>query len=257
MEFKIAAQMYTLRDHMQTPEQMKETIKKVKDMGYNAVQISGIGNVDEIKAKAIADITKELRLKVCATHISLDQLQNEIDWVIKFHKLWDCKYVGIGSMSDEYRISKEKYIEFARMANKIGKKLKENDLVFIYHNHRFEFEKFEDKIGMDILYEYFDPKYVQFEIDTYWIQAGGAKPAEWIRKVDGRMKVVHFKDMTIKNNEQIFGEIGSGNLDWDEIIKACKETKVEWAAVERDSGDKDAFLSLKESYDYLYSKGLE
>lgn len=257
MDFKIAAQMFTLREYMQTPEDMKETLKKVKDMGYKAVQISGIGNVDETKANAIADITKELRLKVCATHISLDQLQNEIDWVIKFHKLWDCKYVGIGSMSDEYRISKEKYIEFAQMANKIGQKLKENNLVLIYHNHRFEFEKFENKVGMEILYEYFDPQYVQFEIDTYWIQAGGANPSEWIRKVDGRMGVVHFKDMAIRNNEQIFGEIGSGNLDWDEIIKACKETDVEWAAVERDSGDKDAFLSLKESYDYLHSKGLE
>ncbi|SHI02634.1 hypothetical protein [Clostridium grantii] len=47
---------------------------------------------------------------------------------------------------------------------------------------------------MDILFESFDHRYVQFELDTYWVQQGGCTPQDWIPKVDGRMGVVHFKD---------------------------------------------------------------
>ena len=106
---------------------------------------------------------------------------------------------------------------------------------FIYHNHAFEFEKFDGVTGLDILLEASDPEAFHFELDTYWIQAGGANPVTWIEKVAGRMKVVHFKDMgNAGANEPVMAEVGEGNLEWPEIIAACRKTGVEYAAVEQD-----------------------
>jgi sugar phosphate isomerase/epimerase len=104
---------------------------------------------------------------------------------------------------------------------------------------------------MDCLYKTFDPRYVQFEIDTYWIQAGGCNPEEWIYKVDKRMDVVHFKDYQMKGNEPRFCEIGEGNLNWNNIIKACKETAVKYVFVEQDSFTDDPIASLRLSYEFL------
>ncbi|SHH42295.1 sugar phosphate isomerase/epimerase family protein [Clostridium grantii] len=257
MNFTIAAQMFTLRDYMTTPENMRETFKRVRNMGYTAIQMSGMGDVDEVKAKYIKELAEEFELTICVTHVGLNLLKENLDWAIEFHKMWNCEYVGLGALPEECRRSKETYIEFATMMNDIGKKLSEAGLKLVYHNHDFEFIKYDGKTGMDILFESFDPRYVEFELDTYWVQQGGCSPQDWIRKVDGRMGVVHFKDMGIlSNREHYFAEIGSGNLDWDKIIAACDETQVKWAAIERDRGEKDPFESLEESIKFLKSKGL-
>ena len=80
----------------------------------------------------------------------------------------------VGSMPSEYQ-SVKGYQAFVRSIGN-GKKLADNGLQFIYHNHHFEFMKFDGVLGMDILLNESDPEAFGFEIDTYWVQAGGANP---------------------------------------------------------------------------------
>jgi sugar phosphate isomerase/epimerase len=250
---KIAAQLYTVRDFTQTPAEIEKTLKKVKKIGYNAVQISGFGPIEPENLK---DLVDEIGLEICATHIGFDRLKNDLDNVIKEHKLWNCKQVGLGIMPEEYRKSAESIRKFLQEIAPIAKKLKENGLQFIYHNHNVEFAKYGPKTGMDILLEESDPEFFDFEIDTYWIQAGGANPVEWIRKVKNRMDVVHFKDMTVKGWDPQMAEIGEGNLNWPKIIKACRENNVEWACVEQDVCQRNPFESLAISLHNLKGMGL-
>src|SRR5690606_14114530 len=118
-----------------------------------------------------------------------DSLLGEMDQVIAKHKLWDCRYVGLGGLPTSFRDTREGYEAFAKQASEFGKALQEAGLTFIYHNHDFEFAKYEGATGMDILFNSSETGAVDFELDVYWVQAGGADPIEWIRKVDGRMKV--------------------------------------------------------------------
>jgi sugar phosphate isomerase/epimerase len=185
------------------------------------------------------------------THTPYERLKNDTEAVIMEHKLWNCKYIGLGSMPMEYRGSKEGFLAFARESNQIAKRIYDAGLQFAYHNHNFEFEKFDGITGMEILLNETDPEAFGFIIDTYWVQAGGANPVEWIRKVAGRMGVVHLKDMAIINSQQAFAEIGQGNLNWASIIKACRDTGVSWYAVEQDICLRDPFESLKISLEYL------
>jgi sugar phosphate isomerase/epimerase len=238
----IAAQLYTVRDFIKTPQQVAASFKRIKEIGYNAVQVSGIGPVDNQFVKDTADLEG---LTICATHIGFDRLRDDMDGVISQHKLWNCKYVGIGSMPEVYRGDKEGYIRFAKEASEYGRVLAQHGLTLIYHNHNFEFRKFDDKTGMELLFEESDPKAFHFEIDTYWVQAGGGDPVAWIKKMQGRMAVVHFKDMAIgENSKQIMAEVGEGNLNWRDIITACSEIDAEWCAVEQDICQRDPFESL-------------
>ncbi len=247
-ERTVAAQLYTLRDFLKTPEDIGKALKRVKTIGYNAVQASGIGSVEPQVFKQLAD---EAGVKICASHISYDRLKNDLEAVIQEHKTWDCRYVGLGSMPDQFRSSKDGFMSFAKEFNEISKRIFDRGLKFIYHNHKFEFEKFEGATGMELLLSGTDPEAFGFELDTYWIQAGGANPVEWIKKVEGRMEVVHFKDMAIKNDRQLFAEIGEGNLNWRAIIDVCRDTKVQWYAVEQDECRRDPFESLQMSLEYL------
>jgi len=250
----IGAQLYTIREFTRTPEGIASSMKRVKEMDYNAVQVSGFGPVDHQKVKDIMDAEG---LTICATHIRYDSLKNDLQDVIKQHKLWNCKYVGLGAMPAEYAQSAKGYVEFAKKASEIARVLADNGLRFIYHNHNFEFMKFDGVTGIDILLNETDPEVFDFEIDTYWVQAGGANPVDWIKKVKGRMKVVHFKDMGVDSNRQaMMTEVGEGNINWPEVIKACEEIGVEWALVEQDICKRDPFESLSISLKNLKGFGL-
>ncbi|GGE01750.1 sugar phosphate isomerase/epimerase family protein [Paenibacillus nasutitermitis] len=242
---QIAAQLYTLRDFTKTAEELDASLKKVKAIGYQAVQVSGIGPIDP---DVVLEICQRHGLAICATHVSFDRLRNDLDAVIKEHQAWNCRYVGLGGMPQEFRAGLPGYKEMARILTEIGTKLSAAGLGMIYHNHKFEFEKFEGKAGLEWLLDESQAAYVGFELDTYWVQAGGADPVAWIRKVGQRMKVIHLKDMAIVKDTQVFAEIGEGNMDWQSIIQACRDTGVEWYVVEQDSCPGDPFESLAISY---------
>lgn len=247
-QMTIVAQLYNVRDYTQTPEGIEKTLRKVKAIGYNSIQVSKIGPIDPLRLK---DLAEEIGLTICATHTPYERLKDDLDAVIKEHQLWKCHYIGLGSMPQQFRADLQGFRMFIKEASAIAKKIADHGLSFVYHNHKFEFEKFDGVTGMEVLLNETNPKEFGFIIDTYWIQAGGANPVDWIYKVKGRMGVVHLKDMAIKNNEQIFAEIGEGNLDWPLIIKACRETGVKWYAIEQDKCLRDPFESMAISWKYL------
>lgn len=253
---KIAAQLYTLREYTKTPEGIKDTMHKVSQLGYKAVQLSALGPIDPVKLKEIVDGEG---LYICATHNSFERLRDKTQEVIEEHRLWNCKYVGVGSMPAEYRNEGEDgFKRFAREASAVARKLADAGLVFVYHNHSFEFQKFQGRTGLEILYDESDPEVFFSEIDTYWVQHGGGDPAAWIKKLKGRAPVVHFKDMVIgKEGQQLMAEVGEGNLNWPEIIEACNTAGVEWFIVEQDICQRDPFESLGISLKNLKSMGVE
>jgi sugar phosphate isomerase/epimerase len=254
----LAAQLYTIRQFTQTMEGFAASMQKIREIGYTAVQVSGIGPISNEDVKRIVDAQG---LVICNTHISYDALWNHLDEVIEQHRLWNCKHVAIGSMPDEFRGTESGFRRFAAEASRVGEKLAQAGLTFSYHNHSFEFVRFGKQTGLEILYEASDPRYLRAEIDTYWVQHGGSDPAAWIRRLKSRMPVVHFKDMAVQaegwNVQPVMAEVGEGNLNWPEILKACREAGVEWYAVEQDVCQRDPFESLKISFTNLQAMGLE
>ncbi len=256
MKTMLAAQMYTLREFLQTPEGIDEALAKVREIGYEAVQMSGWKRIDPQQLRDMADAH---HLEICATHVSFDEIVKETDKTIAAHRIYGTQYVGLGGMPDQYRGSAEGFRAFAKEIAPAAAAIKDAGLTFIYHNHNFEMARFEGKTGLEILMEETDPETFQFEIDTYWITAGGGDPCDWIRRMNGRMDVVHFKDMVYdpKTKGPIYAEIGEGNLNWQMIIRACGQIGARWHIVEQDVCQRDPFESLAISYRYLQRLGLK
>ncbi len=252
MSSVIGAQLYTLRDYLKTPADIAKSMKKVREIGYEAVQLSGLGPIDPAELKKILDGEG---LTACATHVGFFKLQNELEQVIAEHKTLACDFVAVSSMPGEYH-NREGYSKFAKEATEIGRKLQKEGIALGYHNHSFEFQKYGDRLGIEILYEESDPKVLSAELDTYWIQHGGSDPIAWIKKLAGRMSVIHLKDMTIIDGQQAMAEVGEGNLNWPGLLKACKESGVKWYVVEQDTCQRDPFESLAISFRNLKAMGL-
>lgn len=250
--YPIGAQMYSVRTLTQTPEGLLSAMKELKAMGYNLMQYSGAGK--DIPAECFAECLQETGTTCGSTHISFQEMEEDLDKVIRNHKLWKCSYPGIGGLPGEYRDSKEGFLTFAKKADAIAEKLLDEGMHFVYHNHAFEFAKFDGVPALQILMD--NTKFMQFELDLFWVQAGGGSPLDWIKKVEGRMDVVHFKEMTGAPKPVLMAPIGEGNMNWPALMKACDEIGVKMAFVEQDNAvESDPLKCMKTSHDNLVKMG--
>ncbi len=250
MASTIGAQLFTLRDSLKTPDEIRVTLKELAQLGYEAVQVSALGPIDPVELRTICDGEG---LRIVATHIRYDDIRESPQKVIDEHGIWDCTHVGIGSMPADYRGDMAR---FAAEASRTARPLIDAGLTFNYHNHSFEMERFGDRPGLQILAEESDPEVFSFEVDVYWIQHGGGNPASWLRRLKDRMYVVHLKDMAMNGSEQLFAEVGEGNLEWPEILQVCKEANIEWYLIEQDICQREPMESLGISLKNLGAMGM-
>ncbi len=251
MDKRIGAQLYTLHKQLQNQADVESVFQKVANIGYKTIQVSGLGPMPYSFIKEMAD---QFGLEVICTHMGMDRYINDIDGVIADHKALDCKIAGIGALPVEYRNGLEGMKEACKYFTKFSEELKKEGITFGYHNHAFEFVKVGGVFVMDYLVEHTD---VDFILDTYWLAYAGINPAEYIKKLGSRAKVVHFKDLKVfTNNTVSMCEVMEGNLDWNAIIAACKEAGAGYAMVEQDNAfETDPFLCLETSYKNLTTKG--
>lgn len=116
-QLKIGAQLYTIRDFMKTPDQMAVSLKKIHDIGFETVQVSGIGPVDW--EKELAPMLKENQLECVATHVALDRMEQDLDKLVREHQAVGSPLMGIGAMPPEFR-NEEGCHAFAKRMNAIG-----------------------------------------------------------------------------------------------------------------------------------------
>lgn len=248
----LGAQFYTLRDYCTDLNGLEESMKRVADMGYKSIQLSG---VCKYEGEWVAEKIKELGITVDITHYDFNSIVNDTENTIKLHSAMDCKCIGIGS-SPLVR-DPEKIEEFYNTTIEAAKKIKDAGHKLMFHNHHWEFARYDGKTSIDLLCEKFSPDELGITLDTYWVQAAGGDPAAWIRKLKGRLDRVHFKDMifNVEDKAVRIAPIGEGNMNYDSIIEACYDSDVEIAYVELDNCyGADPFDCMKRSYDYLSTR---
>ena len=124
---EIGAQLFTLRDYCKTLPDFAETLKKVADIGYKTVQVSG---VCPYEPEWLAEQLKKNDLRCVLTHtnVAADPLQTA-----KNHDVFDCKYAGLGYY--EFDGTWETYNNFLAQYKPVAEVLRDNGKYFMYHNH--------------------------------------------------------------------------------------------------------------------------
>jgi sugar phosphate isomerase/epimerase len=247
---QVAIQLYTLRNHCKTPADFASTIKRVRDIGYQSVQISGVCAMPESETVAIL---KGEGVTCCATHESSDTILDQPQVIAERLSKLGCKITAYPYPRNVKFDTLEDVRAFAGKLNAAGKVLHEAGQVLCYHNHQIEFRRVAGKLVLEHLYEMTDPRYLQGEPDTYWIQYGGGDPVRWCHRLKGRLPIIHLKDYAVMpdNKTITHAEIGNGNLDWKAIIPAAEAAGCQWFAVEQDTCPGDPFDSVKQSFDYI------
>lgn len=254
-----------LQKYMGDKEKLDEVLGRAKEMGYEAVQYIIPDYVTPEEYKELLDKHGMKYLCCGAKFEAMDEDPQAILDAMELSDLFGTDYIDVNTMPSKYRETEEGFREYARRLNAIAEVTKKAGKKILYHPHALEYASFGDgEIGMDILIRETDPEGVNFILDTHWMSCGGVVLADWIRKVKGRMKIIHFKDYAIvpgvESCEQVdkrFAEVGQGNIDWPSVVAACKEIGVEYAVVEQDSCyDKEPYGCAKRSMEGMIKFGV-
>ena len=226
-------------------------MKKVADMGYTTIQLSGVCRYDyDWMAQKLA----ETGLKCVLTHNPAERLLSQPDKVARDNNTIGCKYVGLGSYAF-HRDSPDQPKDFAEYYTRTAQVIRDGGGYFMYHNHDREFLKYGGKTILQLLAEVMPAELMGFTLDTFWVQVGGGDPAYWIEKLSGRVPCVHLKDAGYK---QQMLPVGEGNINFDRIFAACEKAGTEYLLVEQDDcSGQDPFDCLRRSCEYLKSVGLD
>jgi sugar phosphate isomerase/epimerase len=251
----MAIQLYTLRNHIKTAEDFDATLQRLSSLGVRDVQISAIG---DIPADVQRDILQKHGMRVCVTHKSFDWLTSCPKVAIEHHRTIGCDAIGIGAAPTDARWNSRSVRAFIEKAQQTAAIFRDNGMQFHYHNHAFEFNRLDDHVDcmMDFLLGETDPELFHFIPDVAWIRYGGKDPAEFLYKMRGRIKVVHFKDYVIdKDGFRKFVSLGQGVVDLKACYDAACELGVPFIAYEQDCDwtDDDPFKSTEESWAFLQS----
>lgn len=225
----VALQLYTVRDA--TEQDFVGTVRQVAEMGYAGVEIAG--NTGGMSPTELRSFLDGLGLRIAGSHIGIEALEANLQQVMEDNAALGNPWIVCPWMPEERRRDAAGWRAVAEQMGEIGARVKAAGLQLCYHNHSFEFERFDGETGFDIFYRAADPALVQAEIDTYWVQHGGEDPAATIERFAGRAPLIHLKDMT-PGDSPTFTEVGNGILDFEAIFAASEAAGSAWFIVEQD-----------------------
>jgi sugar phosphate isomerase/epimerase len=250
----IGAQLYTVREIL--PQKPAEVLNAIRAIGYQEIEASW---ADYEKIRPMVEASG---LKAPSMHIDntlMGKGADEMSRVADQIKSWGFQYAVYPYMPQEERGGADAIKAFAEKLNRFGEKARAAGIQFAYHNHAFESAPSGNQTLFQILIDSTDKKLVNFELDCFWLSVGGNDPAAFIRKLSGRVPLLHLKDKA-QGTEQRFNEsvpaaafqaVGSGVLDWPGILRAASAAGVQHYFVEQDRTPGDPLDSMRQSYNYL------
>lgn len=250
----VGIQVYGLRDLLEnTPENFKSVMTKVKEMGYDGVELAGLYGLEPEFVKKTLD---EVGLTPISAHVAFQEMMDDIDKVIADYSVIGVKYLVMPYMAEEYRPANPAgFKEFLPLLNEVGEKIHKAGMTFLYHNHDFEFVKLENgKWGYDEMFDAIPAENLQSELDTCWCDVATGEVPEFIKKYTDRIPVVHLKDYIkkgeVKNMYKLIGideeesagdtgyfgfrPVGFGQMIWEPVLAAAMDANAQWVIVEQD-----------------------
>lgn len=236
---QIGLQLYSLRNEI--PKDVAGSLALIKSWGIQEIEGGGTYNLTMEEFKALC---KTHNLKMVSVGADFNELEKDPAAVAANAKAFGAKYVmcaWIPHSGDDFTLANvEKAIA---VFTKAGKVLKEQGLSLCYHMHGYEFRPYEGGTLFDLMVKKLDPKYVNFEMDVFWVKHPGQDPVALLKKYPGRFPLMHLKDRRPGTPNGQGGHadddtnvvLGAGDVGIAEIMKAAKKAGVKHFFIEDES----------------------
>ncbi|RZK49888.1 MAG: sugar phosphate isomerase/epimerase [Pedobacter sp.] len=236
----IGLQLYTLRDVI--GKNIEKIIPAISKMGITEVETFDYSVKNGFFGLSIKDFVKLLsdnKIQAPSGHYEFGdyfakQQDRQLKVAIEAGLGLGSQYITIPWLDPPVRRSLDHYKKIAELLNKAGEEASKAGLKLAYHNHEFEFKKFGEQTGYDIMLGETDPKLVDFELDIYWLLYAGYDPIPFIKSHPKRFALWHLKDMS-HQNKNLNTEIGLGKLPVKDLFNIAKVSGLKHCFIEQET----------------------
>lgn len=253
--FPIGVESYTYRNSF--PKSVAATLDTIKALGITDMEAGAPKGLTAEEFKKMCD---ERGIKISSTGAGYEQIAKDPMDAVNKAKALGASYVMVSWIPHQkgnftLDVAKKAVEDF----NRVGKVLKDNGLIFCYHNHGYEFQPYENGTLFDYIVKNTDPNYVSFEMDILWAQHGGADPVALLKKYGNRFKLMHLKDLkkgvkgdltggTPPENDVV---LGAGQINIPEILRLARKAGIQHYYIEDESNKE--YEQMPKSIAYLKS----
>ncbi len=291
---KVGLQMYTVRNAF--AQDPMGTLERVSELGYKYIEMANHraeldpGTGFNTPAEALRAKAEEVGITILGAHF-IPSVQDgmfegfysdttAVQKVIDYYKSIGAKHL---SLPNDFFPDKKTLLHHCEVYNKVGKACRASGIKLLYHNHYHDFQTFDDKLILDIIFENTDPEYLGVELDAYWTFRGGVDPVEKIKQYGERISIIHEKDYPLSQVRNLniwdivsrdvpidyhsfhdnlkpeqFTEVGDGIIKIQDVIDAGNELGIEYILVEQDYNTIGEFPSIERSMtNFKKMRGLE
>ena len=253
----LGVQLYSVRDAVS--KNLEGALEKLASLGFDNIELFGYnGTFFGKSATEFKSILNKTGISVFSSHhTTVFAIKGKGTLTDNWEKsVEDLHAIGAKYMACSYLFPNERttenYKALPSLLDKSGTVTKAAGIQFAYHNHDFEFQKFEDTLVYDHILTKTSSDLVKMEMDLYWTSKAGQDPIKYFEKYPGRFELWHVKDMSAGAGE--ITEVGNGVIDFDRIFAARKKAGLKHWFIEQDTSKGDMFESLKTSVTNISKK---
>ena len=218
---------------------LDQTIFMLAEAGYK--QVEGFGGIYN-DPEALRGQLDQVGLTMPAGHFDLKTIEEAPEKVINIAQRLGIRALFVPNLDAADRPeTPDGWLGFGRRLEQAGKPIRDAGLHFGWHNHDYEFQSLAgDALPLDLILE--GGKELALELDLAWVAIGGHRPSDWVRKYSDRLIAVHAKDIAPKGDcldEDGWQDVGHGIMDWEDTIRAVRETNCEFFVMEHDNPNDD------------------
>jgi sugar phosphate isomerase/epimerase len=253
----VGINIYSLR--YQAEKDLPATLALIRELGFREVEC---GNLYRRSPAEFVALLKANGLRAASMGAAYNALAKDVAAVAANARAVGARYVVCSTIPHSAKHLAEKDCQpAADNLNRWGERLAASGLRLCYHTHGTEFDPSPEGTRFDTLAKLTNPKYINFEMDIFWIVYGFQDPAKLLQRYPGRFPLMHVKDIKkgtvlggspadVREDESV--PLGTGLVDVRAALLAAQKYGVRHYFLEEEAAV-DTVPQIRQSLRYLAS----
>jgi sugar phosphate isomerase/epimerase len=251
---QVGINIYSLR--YLAGKDLPATLALIRELGFREVEA---GDLYGRRPAEFLGLLKAAGLHAASIGAAYDALGKDLPAVAAHARTLGAEYIVCSTIPHSAKhLAAKDCPPAAENLNKWGERLAASGLRLCYHTHGTEFDPSPDGTRFDTLAKLTNPKYVNFEMDIFWIVYGYQDPVQLLRRYPGRFPLMHIKDIrkgTVLGGspadvlEEESVPLGTGLVDVRAALLAAQDCGVRHYYLEEEAVD--AVPQIRQSLRYL------
>lgn len=259
---EIGVQLWTLDAELRAD--LDGTLARLRGLGVRVVETAGLMG---LTAHQFSAALRRADLTCAACHSAQGALEGDLEQQVEDAVVLGARYLVCSSPNPQTpaplsvdwaqglaeAMTLSDWRRTAETLNRTGLTCSTAGMRVAYHNHGFEFARYDGREGLDVLMQSTDAALVDFELDVGWSFAGGSDPVRTMTRLGARLALLHLKNVQPGEDGQWrSGPVTDGRIDWRDVLNTAAGLGVSVAFVEQDPPfDHPPMDGLRSSLTYL------